>query len=364
MTTYRLVRKFHIARHHLPFEFKPSNKTNMRGDFENFSVCFIVSLLVVLVHGSEFDLHKDCVMRLGQHGQGFDIQCEGGVDQISLFNRYLRQQVLLPTLIKMALKTDLCSISQQLVKYGKIFGFKKVRQQRSNPVVNQHPSWLDQLSDEQLESLLEELNETLKDDEITLHNITDESGITFQSQSQIQEIHTEIHTHKHVYVYYSDSGQLVALPPFADSLDNSSLAQLVDMIEAQPSTTPVSTSSSDDPTVPINTGGGGGNGVYTCGETSNGYTTNFVNPSYPNYSTTSELDNEVCTFMLVISDSKVCQVRVDFVDTQLLQPINGECSQQYLTLNGPIWPLGVQKFCGKNDGQHFYIELDQQQNTR
>ena len=97
---------------------------------------------------------------------------------------------------------------------------------------------------------------------------------------------------------------------------------------------------------------------------SNGYTTNFVNPSYPNYSTTSELDNEVCTFMLVISDSKVCQVRVDFVDTQLLQPINGECSQQYLTLNGPIWPLGVQKFCGKNDGQHFYIELDQQQNTR
>ena len=109
----------------------------------------------------------------------------------------------------------------------------------------------------------------------------------------------------------------------------------------------------------------GGNGVYTCGETSNGYTTNFVNPSYPSYtSVSSDENNQVCTFMLVISDSKVCQVRVDFVDTQLLQPINGECSQQYLTLNGPIWPLGVQKFCGKNDGQHFYIELDQQQNTR
>ena len=102
---------------------------------------------------------------------------------------------------------------------------------------------LNELSDEQLESLLEELNQTLKDDEIILHNnITDESGITFQSQSQIQEIHTEIHTHKHVYVYYSESGQLVALPPFADSLDNSSLAQLVEMIEeAQPSTTPIST---------------------------------------------------------------------------------------------------------------------------
>ena len=278
---------------------------------------------------------------------------------------------------------------------------------------------LNELSDEQLESLLEELNQTLKDDEIILHhNITDESGITFQSQSQIQEIHTEIHTHKHVYVYYSESGQLVALPPFADSLDNSSLAQLVEMIEeAQPSTTPISTrfvnhlsicifphflkvmdqkeqvflvlfwsyvyffnlqipalfltffvlySSSDDPTL-INTING--NGVYTCGETSNGYTTNFVNPSYPNYSSSSsevdnENSNEVCTFMLVISDSKVCQVRVDFVDTELLGPVNGDCSQQYLTINGPIWPLGVQKFCGKNDGQHFYIELDQQQNTR
>ena len=107
----------------------------------------------------------------------------------------------------------------------------------------------------------------------------------------------------------------------------------------------------------------GGNGVYTCGETSNGYTTNFVNPSYPSYtSVSSDENNQVCTFMLVISDSQVCQVRVDFVDTELLPPINGDCSQQYLTINGPIWPLGVQKFCGKNDGQHFYIELDQQSN--
>ena len=104
------------------------------GDFDNFSVCSFIFSLVLLVR-SESDLHRDCLMRLGQYGQGFDIQCEGGAEQISLFNRYLRQQVLLPTLIKMALKTDLCSISQQLEKYGKIFGFKKQhRQQRSNQV--------------------------------------------------------------------------------------------------------------------------------------------------------------------------------------------------------------------------------------
>ena len=104
-----------------------------------------------------------------------------------------------------------------------------------------------------------------------------------------------------------------------------------------------------------------GNGVYTCGETSNGMTTNFVNPSYPSFSGLPETeDDQVCTFMLVISDTSVCQVRVDFVDTNLAPPFNGDCSQQYLTIKGAIWPLGVQKFCGQNDGQHFYVEIDKQ----
>lgn len=86
-------------------------------------------------------------------------------------------------------------------------------------------------------------------------------------------------------------------------------------------------------------------------------TTNFVNPQYP---LTSRLEDtgQVCSFMLEIADSSVCQVRVDFVDTELLPPDEGDCNQQYLTVNGHIWPLGLQKFCGVNDGQHFYIEID------
>ena len=193
------------------------------------------------------DYSQDCVMRLGQYGQGFDIQCTRP-DQIQAFNQHLREKVLLPMVIKMALRTDLCGISEQLEKYGKIFGFRHTNK-RERRTTLQEPSevqeWLNQLSDVQLESLLKELNGTIDNNDTS----------TYQSQSQIQEIHTEIHTHKHVYVYYSDSGQLVALPPFADSLDNSSLAQLVEMIEDnQPNPTPVSTSSDDghDPTGYLN----------------------------------------------------------------------------------------------------------------
>ena len=66
---------------------------------------------------------------------------------------------------------------------------------------------------------------------------------------------------------------------------------------------------------------------------------------------------------MIVSDTSVCQIRVDFVDTQMLPPNLGECNQQYLTIKGNIWPLGVDRFCGKNiDGQHFYVEIDPSSN--
>ena len=106
-----------------------------------------------------------------------------------------------------------------------------------------------------------------------------------------------------------------------------------------------------------------------------GMTTNFVNPSYPGTdSTTGE-----CKFYLVLN-SDVCQVslaellyfidnsciskifslikvRVDFVDTSMLAPVEGKCSQQSLSVGGTVWPLGVSQFCGRNSDQHFYIEV-------
>ena len=103
--------------------------------------------------------------------------------------------------------------------------------------------WLSQISNDQLESLLDELN-------TTFINVSDKNGTgAFQTQSQSQEIHAEIHTHKHIYVYYSETGELIALPPFTDSLSNNSLAQILDMIEdqVQPTgTTPISTSTNNE----------------------------------------------------------------------------------------------------------------------
>ena len=93
------------------------------------------------------------------------------------------------------------------------------------------------------------------------------------------------------------------------------------------------------------------NGVFSCSTSSSGITTNFVNPSYPGYDSNTGL----CKFYLILN-SGVCQVRVDFVDTQLLSPVRGECSQQSLQVTGTIFPLGVNNFCGVNTDQHFYIE--------
>ena len=97
------------------------------------------------------------------------------------------------------------------------------------------------------------------------------------------------------------------------------------------------------------------NGVFSCGTSSTGITTNFVNPSYPEY----DSNTGDCNFFLILN-SGVCQVRVDFVDTRLLSPVRGECQQQSLQVRGSIYPLGVPSFCGVNTDQHFYIETNSQ----
>lgn len=102
------------------------------------------------------------------------------------------------------------------------------------------------------------------------------------------------------------------------------------------------------------------NGVFSCGKSSSGVTTNFVNPSYPGY----DSSKGTCQFHLVLH-SDVCQVRVDFVDTAFLPPVDGECSLQKLTVGGTVWPIGVKSFCGVNSDQHFYIEtLDGDQSSK
>ena len=52
------------------------------------------------------------------------------------------------------------------------------------------------------------------------------------------------------------------------------------------------------------------------------------------------------------------KVRIDFVDTSMLSPSNGVCEDQYLTVRGSFWKVGVNRLCGINPDQHFYLHLD------
>ena len=61
-----------------------------------------------------YNLSEDCSLRLGAQNQGFIVNCQGGKEQNEHFISHLRQSVLLPLIVKSALKTDLCAITSHL----------------------------------------------------------------------------------------------------------------------------------------------------------------------------------------------------------------------------------------------------------
>ena len=61
-----------------------------------------------------YNLSGDCSLRLGAQNQGFIVNCQGGKEQNEHFISHLRQSVLLPLIVKSALKTDLCAITSHL----------------------------------------------------------------------------------------------------------------------------------------------------------------------------------------------------------------------------------------------------------
>ena len=95
-------------------------------------------------------------------------------------------------------------------------------------------------------------------------------------------------------------------------------------------------------------------GVYSCGHQGKDQFINFINPHYPSHDNVAG----TCHFRMVTAEPGVCQVRVDFVDTELLSPIEGDCVDQYLIISGSTWSTGFNKLCGINPDQHFYIHLD------
>ena len=72
----------------------------------------IVAYLSLSVHS--YNLTEDCSLRLGAYNQGFLVNCRGGKNQNEHFINHLRQSVLLPLVVKSALKTDICAVTSHL----------------------------------------------------------------------------------------------------------------------------------------------------------------------------------------------------------------------------------------------------------
>eukprot|EP00095_Tigriopus_kingsejongensis_P008235 maker-scaffold591_size129331-snap-gene-0.19 protein:Tk08235 transcript:maker-scaffold591_size129331-snap-gene-0.19-mRNA-1 annotation:"hypothetical protein DAPPUDRAFT_305676" len=97
-------------------------------------------------------------------------------------------------------------------------------------------------------------------------------------------------------------------------------------------------------------------GVFSCGHQTSEMFINFINPNYPAHDSTTGS----CHFRVIVERAEVCQLRVDFVDTEMLTPRQGNCADQFLVVGGDIWPTGLDKLCGINTDQHFYLHVDRE----
>ena len=138
--------------------------------FNYWDLIFIGLALV----SAQQNFAEDCSLRLGTYHQGFKVHCAGGPDQSKNFIKELRQGVLLPLLVKTALSTDLCPITSQLHHYLNHRQSRQVLTTASKAI-------LEKLTDEQLESLLHDLQFVPQDEEKN-------STISLQTQQQSQEI--------------------------------------------------------------------------------------------------------------------------------------------------------------------------------
>ena len=150
-------------------------------------VCIIVFLISSV---RSYNLTEDCSLRLGSFDQGFFVNCRTK-EQNEHFVNHLRQSVLLPLVVKTALKTDLCSLTSHLSQgFGALTRWRRRRRKRSED----SKAALDLLTTEQLETLLYDLQFEDENNEFV------NGSINFQSQQQEQHVTAEVHTHKHFYI--------------------------------------------------------------------------------------------------------------------------------------------------------------------
>ncbi|XP_013190549.1 uncharacterized protein LOC106134942 [Amyelois transitella] len=79
----------------------------------------------------------------------------------------------------------------------------------------------------------------------------------------------------------------------------------------------------------------------------------FTNPSFPSPST----ERLSCTLMIDKTSENVKQIRLDFMNFELLPPTDGTCQQDQFIVSGQNVNNVIPILCGVNTGQHIYIEV-------
>ncbi|XP_071044046.1 uncharacterized protein [Parasteatoda tepidariorum] len=95
----------------------------------------------------------------------------------------------------------------------------------------------------------------------------------------------------------------------------------------------------------------------TCGTATNQNSTHFVNPGYPEV--IEETSDTTCTISLYRPPRvPICQVRLDFLEFDITKPTSGDCLDDQLTITGSNVNSPIPVLCGRNAGQHVYIDVD------
>ncbi|XP_018006839.1 uncharacterized protein LOC108664684 [Hyalella azteca] len=97
-----------------------------------------------------------------------------------------------------------------------------------------------------------------------------------------------------------------------------------------------------------------------CSQTVTSSTTSyFTNPSYPN--TDNSVAGGSCSIAILPCQNNICQIRIDFIDVNLIMPenSNGKCAYDKLIITGNGANSGkIPTLCGNLTGQHIYIDVE------
>lgn len=93
----------------------------------------------------------------------------------------------------------------------------------------------------------------------------------------------------------------------------------------------------------------------TCGQFAAERFVYFRNPNYPNTYDQSRM----CRTKIGKLDKSVCQFRLDLLRFDVAKPTNGNCSNDMFVVSGQNENYIIPKICGLNDGQHYYVGVDE-----